>query len=92
MNLNKLKPIDSNLNECFNCKGAASILRIKLFYSLFCNHRLCEECFTKLFKSKTSVECAYCSRIHSSKDFSIKSKNDIFCENDQKYRKMVLSL
>lgn len=94
MNIKNENEIDENLIKCNNCSlSAITSTHTKLLHSLTCNHRLCESCYSKIYiRPSINEQCKICNIPHEQRDYSLKSKEDLYYHNDRQMREKVLNV
>ena len=74
----------------FECKLPLSS---KFLFSHLCNHRMCENCYVKIFdKIQTVNICKICNKQHELKDYKWKPREEDFFINDSKTRNAILKV
>jgi hypothetical protein len=90
---NEFELVDENLLFCNNCNIPLTQNQ-KFLFSQICNHRLCENCYTKIFINKAVVSeiCKLCQKSHEIKDYKDKHREEIYYTSDSINRGKIINV
>jgi CDK-activating kinase assembly factor MAT1 len=93
MNIKNEGQTEAEFYQCANCHLLTTLIKTKILYSRLCLHRLCETCYKKLFTPENPIyKCNFCQRTHEPKDFSDKSKEEMYYEYDFRTRHKIMGV
>jgi hypothetical protein len=79
--------------KCNNCAIPTNVIKTKVYFSLICLHRICEPCIKKVFTQENPAYfCKYCNKKHDMKDYSEKTRDEIYFEYDFRARKKIMAV
>lgn len=81
---------NSEYLKCNNC-GNINLSEHKFLYSKICLHRICDQCYNKVFSLENPVfACKLCLKPHEVKHYNIKSREELYYETDLRNRNKLL--
>lgn len=91
--MNVLGGENQEILQCNNCILITTVIKTKVYYSKICLHRICEPCIKKIFTVQTPVQsCKFCGKNHDIKDYSEKTRDEIYYELDYRARHKVMAV